>query len=83
MGALGGGFGCGERAWGGVRAWAARSVWGWFALRAVVPPNFADLPKHTFRVMVSADFDNLGGHPHHPCHHSPTGPLRRHEHADP
>jgi hypothetical protein len=47
------------------------------------PPNLADLPKQTYRVMVSDDFDNLGGHAHHPCRHSPTRPLRRHEHADP
>jgi lactoylglutathione lyase len=32
--------------------------------------------------MVSADFDKLGGHLHHPCHHSSTRLLRRHEHAD-
>jgi hypothetical protein len=31
------------------------------AARAVVPPNLANLPKRTYRVMVSADFDNLGG----------------------
>jgi len=50
---------------------------------AVVPPNLADLPKHTFRIMVSADCDKLGGHPRHPGHQSWTRLLRRHEHADP
>jgi hypothetical protein len=33
--------------------------------------------------MVSADLDNLGGHPHHHYHHTSTRLLRRREHADP
>jgi hypothetical protein len=50
---------------------------------AVAPPNPADLPKQAFRIMLSADLDNLGGHPHHPCHHTTTRLLRRRDHADP
>jgi hypothetical protein len=46
-------------------------------------PNLANLPNQTFRIMVSANLDNLGGHPHHPCHQISTCPPRRHEHADP
>jgi hypothetical protein len=46
----------------------------------VVPPNLANHPKQTFRIMVSADFDNLGGHP---CHRSSTRLLRRYELVDP
>jgi hypothetical protein len=53
------------------------------ALKAVVPPSFANLPKQIFRIMVSADLDNLGGHSHHPCHHTSTRLLRRHERANP
>ena len=64
------------------RNFAPRSVW-LRSPKAVVPPNLANLPKWTFRIMVSADLDNLGGHPHHPYHHSSTRLLRRHEHADP
>jgi hypothetical protein len=37
----------------------------------------------TFCIMVSADLDNLGGHPHHHYHHTSTRLLRRREHADP
>jgi hypothetical protein len=47
------------------------SFFGHNAAKAVVPPNLANLPKQTFRIMVSADLDNLGGHPSHDCHHTP------------
>jgi hypothetical protein len=53
-----------------------------FAPKAVVRPKFANLPKQTFRFMVSADLDNVGGHPHHPYHPTSTHPPSRHEHAD-
>ena len=56
---------------------------GHFARKAVVPPNLTNLPKLTFRILMSADLDSVGGHPHHPCHHSSIRVLRRHEHADP
>jgi hypothetical protein len=57
---------------------------GRVAPKAVVPPNLAaNLPKQTSRIMMSADLDNLGGHPHHFCHHSSTRLLRRREHPDP
>jgi lactoylglutathione lyase len=56
--------------------------------KAVVAPNLAYLPKRMLRpkrmlhIVVSADLDNPGGHPDHPCHHTSTRLLRRHEHAD-
>jgi lactoylglutathione lyase len=44
--------------------------------KAVVPPNLADLPEQAFRIVVSADLDNFGGHRHHPYHRSSTHLLR-------
>jgi hypothetical protein len=70
----------GARLGGGVRGMLPRVR---TAPKAVVPPNLANLPMPAFRIMVSADLDNLGGHPHHRCHHSPTCLQRRHEHAAP
>ena len=60
-----------------------RHIAEWLAPEVIVPPDFANFPMQTFRIMVSADLDNLGGHPHHPCHHTPTRLPRRREHADP
>ena len=47
-----------------------------------LPLTTAAIEKRTFRIMVSADLDTLGGPAHHPCHHTSTRLLRRHEHAD-
>jgi hypothetical protein len=40
--------------------------------KAGVPPNLADLPEQAFRIAVSADLDNLGGHRHRPYHYTST-----------
>src|ERR1051326_3903466 len=34
--------------------------------RALVPPDLANLPKQTFRIMVSSDLDTSAAVPHHP-----------------
>src|SRR5271154_5631165 len=62
-----------------------------FCAKAVVPPNLANLPKQTFRIMVSANIDSLGATPRPVCcaaTNTPTPDLRtRHDpisaHHDP
>jgi hypothetical protein len=54
-----------------------------FAANVAVQADLAYLQKPRFRIVVSADLDNLGGHSHRPHHHTSSRLLCRHEHADP
>jgi hypothetical protein len=50
------------------------------AMRAGLPDRSA---RQMFRIVMSPDLDNLGGHSHQRYHYTSAHPLRRHEPAAP